>query len=201
MLTFGTLVKTICLPVFVCDFLSPNMNSVFGIDAGRAFKYVLCYDTGTIWCLDDPKQSPLYCIPKVINHDDNLYARVLKKVVIKAQSFTSVEVGTRNSMSPEEWHNQVLCNLWTEFGATVLQGMVDFTKGPATLCIIITTPQDLILKSGQIIYNLAPIELQESNTYPIFGSKMGGSCDVKQLHSLFQESFDDSKRIDNELSS
>ncbi len=49
-LIFGTLVQTICLPVFVCDFLSPNVNYVFGIDAGRAFKYVLCYDTGTIWC-------------------------------------------------------------------------------------------------------------------------------------------------------
>ncbi len=97
-LTFVTLVKTICLPVFVCDFLSPNMNCVFGIDAGRTFKYVLCYDTGTIWCLDDPKQSPLYCIPKVITQDDNLYARVLKKVVIKAQCFAPVEVGTRNSM-------------------------------------------------------------------------------------------------------
>ncbi len=74
------------------------MNCVFGIDAGRAFKYVLRYDTGTIWCLDDPKQSPLYCIPNVITQDDNLYARVLKKVVIKVQSFTLVEVGTRNSM-------------------------------------------------------------------------------------------------------
>ncbi len=55
MLIFGTLVKTVFLPVFVCDFLSPNVNCVFGIDAERAFKYVLCYDTGTIWCLDDPK--------------------------------------------------------------------------------------------------------------------------------------------------
>ncbi len=90
------LVKTICLPVFVCDFLSPNLNCVFGIDAGRAFKYVLCYDTGTIWCLDHPKQSPLYCIPNVITQDANLYARVLKKVVIKAQSFSQEEIGTKN---------------------------------------------------------------------------------------------------------
>ncbi len=105
----------------------------------------------------------------------------------------------------EEWRSQVLCtctdNLWTEFGATVLQGMVDFTKGPARLCIINTTPQDLILKSGQNLANLAPIKLQESNTYPILGSKTGGSCDVNQLHSMFQESFDGSKRIDNDLPS
>ncbi len=161
-LTFGTLVKTICLPVLVCDFLSTNVNCVFGIDVGRSFKYVLCYDTGTIWCLDDPKQSSLYCIPNIITQNDNLYARVLKKVVIKAQSFTPVEVGRRISMPPEEWRSQVLCtctdNLWTEFDATVLQGMVDFTKGPATLCIMNTTPQDLILKFGHIIANLATIE-------------------------------------------
>ncbi len=78
-----------------------------------------------------------------------------------AQSFTPIEVGTHNSMPLEEWHSQVLCtstdNLWVEFGATVLQGMVDFTKGPATLCIINTIPQDLILKSAQIIANLARI--------------------------------------------
>ncbi len=172
------------------------MNCIFGIDAGRAFKYVLCYNTGAIWCLDDPNQSPLYCIPKGITQDDTFYARVLTKVVIKAQSFTPIEVGTHNSMPPEEWHSQVLCtstdNLWTEFGATVLQGMVNFTKGPATLCIINTTPQDFILKSGQIVTNLAPIELQESNTYPILGSKTGAVvmlinfivCSTKRLRSL-----------------
>ncbi len=156
-----------------------------------------------MWCLDDPKQSPLYCIPKVITQDDNLYARVLKQVVIEAQSFAPIEVGTRNFIPPKEWRSQVLCtctdNLWTEFGATVLQGIADFTKGPATLCIINTTSQDLILKSGHIVAKLAPIQLQESNTYPILGSKTGGSCDVNQLHSLFQESFDGSKRIDNDL--
>ncbi len=74
-----------------------------------------------------------------------------------------------------------------------------FTKGPVTVCIINTTPQDLILKSGQILANLSPIELQQSNTHPILGSKMGGSCDVNQLHSLFQNTFDGSKRIDNDL--
>ncbi len=124
----------------------------FCIDVGRAIQYVLCYDTGTIWCLDDPKQSPLYCIPNVITQDDNLYARVLKQVVIKVQSFAPIDVGTRNSMPPKEWHSQLLrtCtdNLWTELGATVLQGIVDFIKGPAIACIINTTSQDLILKSG-----------------------------------------------------
>ncbi len=35
-LTVGTLVTTICLPVFICDFLSPNVNCDFCIDAGRA---------------------------------------------------------------------------------------------------------------------------------------------------------------------
>ncbi len=78
-LTLSTLVKSICLPLFVCDFLSLNVNCVLGIDAGRAFKYVLCYDTGTIWCLDDHNKSPLNCIPKAITQDDNFYARVLKR--------------------------------------------------------------------------------------------------------------------------
>ncbi len=140
-LTFGTLVKTICLQVFVCDFLSPNVNCVFGIDAERAFKYVLCYATGTIWSLDDPKLSPLYYIPNVITQDDKLYARVLKKVVIKAQSFAPVEVGTRNSMPLEEWHSQILCYCVTVYGR--------FYKGFCYTCIINTTPQDLILKSLQ----------------------------------------------------
>ncbi len=31
--------------------------------------------------------------------------------------------------------------------------------------------------------------------------KQGGSCDVNQLHSLFQDTFDGSKRMDNELPS
>ncbi len=65
--------------------------------------------------------------------DDNLYASVLKQVVIKAQSFTPIEVGTRNSMTPKEWRSQVLCtcieNLWTELGATVLQRYCRFYKG------------------------------------------------------------------------
>ncbi len=132
-LTFGTLIKSIYLPVFICHFLSPNVNCVFGIDTGRAFKYVLCCDTGTIWCLDDPNQSPLYGIPNVITQDDNVYATVLKWVVIKAQNFAPIEVGTHNAMPPQEWRSQVLCTCtdhqWTEFGATVLQGMVDFYKG------------------------------------------------------------------------
>ncbi len=119
-----------------------------------------------------------------------MYARVLKQVVIKAQSFAPIEVGTRNLMLPKELRSQVLStstdNLWTEFGATVLQGIVDFTKGPAMICIINTTSQDLIIKSGLIVANLAPIQLQESNTYPILGSKTGGSYDVNQLHSLFK---------------
>ncbi len=186
----------------LCDFLSPNVNCIFRIDAGRAFKYVLCYDTGTIWCLDDPNQFALYCIPKCITQD-NVYARVLKRVVIKAQSFTPIEVGTHNSMPPQEWCSQVLStctdSLWTEFGATVLQGLDDFSKGPTTLCIISTTPPDLILKSGQIVANLSPIELQHSNTNPILGYKSGDSCDVNQLHSLFQDTFNGSKRIDNHL--
>ncbi len=77
--------------------------------------------------------------------------------------------------------------------------MVDITKGPATFCIINTSLQDLILKSGLLVANLSPIELQQSNTNPILGSKTGGSCDVNKLHSLFQDMFDDSKRIDNDL--
>ncbi len=92
-------------------------------------------------------------------------------------------------MPPEEWRSQVLCtckdNLWTECGTTVLQGMVHFTKGPAALSIINTTPQDLILKSGQIVANLATIELQESNTYPIFGSNGSKRLDNELPSSLF----------------
>ncbi len=88
-------------------------------------------------------------------------------------------------MPLEEWRSQVLCsctdNLWTEFGATMLQGMVYFTKGPATLCIINTTPQYLILKSGQIVANLAPIELQESNTYHILRSKTGAAVTLTNI--------------------
>ncbi len=38
MLTFGTLVKTICLPGFVCDFLSPNVNCVFLYRCGKSYK-------------------------------------------------------------------------------------------------------------------------------------------------------------------
>ncbi len=92
------------------------MNCVFGIDAGRAFKYVLYYDTGTIWCLDDPKQSPLYCIPNVITQDDNLYARVLKQVVVNAQRFALIEVGTINLMPPMECTVKYYVLVQTTFG-------------------------------------------------------------------------------------
>ncbi len=37
-LTFGTLVKSICLLVFVCDFLSPNMNCVFWYRCSESFQ-------------------------------------------------------------------------------------------------------------------------------------------------------------------
>ncbi len=56
-LRYSTIVKSLHLPVFVCDFLSPNC--IFGVDVCSAFKCVHCYDTGTLWCLDDPNQTLL----------------------------------------------------------------------------------------------------------------------------------------------
>ncbi len=125
-LRFGNIVKSLCLPVFVCDFPSSKVKCIFGVDAGRTFKFVHCYDTGTVWFLDNPNQTPLYCIPRVITQEENLYARTLRRVVIKAQSFAPVEVGTRNSMPLQKWCSQVLCTctdtLSDDYGATMLQG-------------------------------------------------------------------------------
>ncbi len=108
-------------------------------------------------------------------------------------------------MPPQEWHSQVLCtctdNMWEEYSTTMLQGVADFTKDPATICIINTTSQDLVLKSLQIVAEISPIELQKNNTTLFFETKMGESCDVNQLHSLFEEMFDSSKRKDNKLPS
>ncbi len=101
-LRFGNIMKSLCLPVFIWDFLRSKVNCIFGIDAGRSFKFVHCYDTGTMWFPDYPDQTPLVCIPKVIPQEDSYYARVLKRVVIKPQSCAPVEVGTCNSMPPHK---------------------------------------------------------------------------------------------------
>ncbi len=171
-LPFGNIVKSLC------NFLSSNVNYIFGIDAGRAFKFVHCYETGTMWFQD---QTPLVCIAKVIPQEDSYYARVLKRVVIKAQSFAPGKVSTRNLMPPHKWCSTVLCictdSLWEECGPTMLRGLVDFTKGPLTVCVINLTEHDLILKSGQVVADLSPIELSSkrtTNTEPFLDSKTGG---------------------------
>ncbi len=202
MLLFSNVVKSLCLLIFVCDFLSSKINCIFGIDAGRAFKFLHCYDTGTMWFQDYPDQTPLVCIPKVIIPQEiSYYARALKRVVVKPQSFTPVEVGPLNSMPPHKWSSAVLCNctdnLWEECDATMLQGLVDFTKGPATVCVIILTEHDLILKSGQVVEDLSPIELSSkrtTNTEPFLDSKMGEMNGGPHLHTLFPTSIDGSKR-------
>ncbi len=48
-LWFGNIVISLCLPVFACDFLSPKVNCIFGVDTCRAFKFVHCCDTGTMY--------------------------------------------------------------------------------------------------------------------------------------------------------
>ncbi len=205
-LRFGNIVKSLCLPVFVCNILSSKVNCIFGIDAGRAFKFVHCYDTGTMWFQDYPDHTPLVCIPKVIPQEDSYYARVLKRVVIKPQSFAPVEVGTHNSMPPHGWHSTVLytCtdSLLEEHGATMLQGLVDFTKGPATICVINLAEHDLILKSGPVVVGLSPIELFSkctTNTGPFLDPKMVDTYEGPHLHTLFPMSKDGYKRNDNFL--
>ncbi len=58
----------------------------------------------------------------------------------------------------------------------MLQGLVNFTKGPAAICVINLTEHDLILKSGQVVADLSPIELSSqctTNTEPFFDPKQG----------------------------
>ncbi len=38
-LRFGNIVKSLRLPVFVSDFLNPKVKCIFGMDAGRSFKF------------------------------------------------------------------------------------------------------------------------------------------------------------------
>ncbi len=82
------------------------------------------------------------------------------------------------------WHNNV----------------TDFTKGPATICVINLTEHDLILKSGQEVADLSHIELSNkrtTNTESFLDSKTGETYEAPHLHTLFPTSIDGSKRNDN----
>ncbi len=73
-LRFDNMIKSISLPIFICDFLSPEIDCIFG----RTITYDLCNNKGTLWLRDDPDDYPLYCISKVRSQKDNYYARVMK---------------------------------------------------------------------------------------------------------------------------
>ncbi len=84
----------------------------------------------------------------------------------------------------------------------MLQGLVDFTKGPATVCVINLIEHDLLLKSGQVVADLSPVELTgkcTTNTEPFLDSKTGDTNEGPHLHTLFPMSIDGSKRNDNFL--
>ncbi len=75
---------------------------------------------------------------------------------------------------------------------TMLQGLVDFTKDPVTICVINPTDQDLILKSSQVVADLSPIELSSkkelsskctTNTEPFLQFKMGETSGATCLHT------------------
>ncbi len=57
--------------IFLYEILSSKVNCIFGINAGRVFKFVHCYDTGTKWFQYYPDHTPLVCIPKVIPQEDS----------------------------------------------------------------------------------------------------------------------------------
>ncbi len=82
------MIKSISLLIFICDFLSPEIDYIFGMDAGRTIRYDLCDNKGTLWLRDDPDQNPLYCIPNVRSQEDNYYAKVMKWVVISQSRYT-----------------------------------------------------------------------------------------------------------------
>ncbi len=159
-----------------------------------------------MWFQDYPDHTPLVCTPTVIPQEDMYYARILKRLGIKPQSFAPVEVCTCNSMPPHKWCSTVLCtctdSLWEEHGATMLQGLINFTKGPATVCVINLTEHNLILTSGQVVADLSPFELSgkpTTNTEPFLHSKTRDTNEGPRLHILFPTSIDRSKMNDNIL--
>ncbi len=142
--------KSLCLPVFVCDFLNSKLNCIFGINAGRAFKFVHCCDTGTMCFQDYLDQTPLICIKKVIPQEDSCYARVLKRVVIKPQSFAPVKVGKCNSMPPHKWCSTLV---QTAYGrSVVLQCYKEWLISPKVY-VNNLTEHDLIWSSINIKLN------------------------------------------------
>ncbi len=79
----------------------------------------------------------------------------------------------------------------------MLQGLVDFTRGPTTICVINLTEHDLLLKYCQVVADLSPIELTSkctTNTEPFLDSKTGDTNEGPCLHTLFPMSIDGSKR-------
>ncbi len=69
--------------------------------------------------------------------------------------------------------------------------------------VIDLTEHDLILKSGQVVADLSPIELSSkctTNTKPFLDSKLGDTNEGPNLHTLFPTSIDGSKRNANFLS-
>ncbi len=46
-------------PVFVCD-LSPNIDYIFGLDAGKENSFILNFGTGVLWLDGGPDNDALH---------------------------------------------------------------------------------------------------------------------------------------------
>ena len=86
----------------------------------------------------------------------------MEHVIIKPYSYAGIPMGTRRSIIPHEWRHNILCesleSLWEDYGLTIVEGSVDYTKGPATLCVINLGDAEVVIKAGQIIAKLSPMD-------------------------------------------
>ncbi len=80
------------------------------------------------------------------------HAGALDRVTIMANSFRPVRAGTHRNMPLKDLYQNVLCtchdNLWSKHGMTMIDGLVDFTKGLATLCVINATEYNTVMQPG-----------------------------------------------------
>ncbi len=92
-----------------------------------------------LWCDDAngvPNNDNLCCAPRSHNHTDSFKAISLENVVLKTNSDGPVKVGNHNYIPPKEWCIHAVCTchdkLWDNHVITVVYGLVNFNKGPAT---------------------------------------------------------------------
>jgi hypothetical protein len=146
------------LPIYICD-LGRHSQCILGIDAAIELGFLFDCEKGV---LQFKNGNHLNCSAGSPARHRSYQARVMESVIIQPHSFSCLPVDTRQNQVPPEWRHNVLCersdDLWEDYGLTIVEGTVDFTKGPRTLCVINPSDEEIIVRTGQVVASLSPMD-------------------------------------------